>query len=416
MNNLSANNQTIDLLCDVIDNFGDIGFVYRLAKSLSKEIQNSTETRLRISVKGINSFAKMCPFVDNSKSCQTIKNNQTNNLEWEILNWEDQEACLLSYRKIPPQKILQCFQCTRPYFFDQIIFSRTAPSSVIINIDYLTAEEWAKDFHLKKGVTPVQQSRKINFMPGFMEGTGGLIFTEHCQNNLTLQKLFPKVEFSTDFKIFIFGYEKDYTPLLKSISRFSKISGRKCTIFTADRKNNFEQAVKSAPNVQICQMEFVTQEQFDSLLTEFDFLFIRGEDSWARASLLGTPFLWQAYKQDEQYQLIKVDAFVKLLTHGIETEQAKILENAFFSYNTTFYNRFQDLEEFGTDSDTVLYSKKFLPLFHQPEELKKFEEDSILNLLLNIEKIQPAYKRLSEKLHSLGNLTNKIVEILNKIR
>ena len=262
MNSLSANNQTIDLLCDVIDNFGDIGFVYRLAKSLSKEIQNSTETRLRISVKGINSFAKMCPFVDNSKSCQTIKNNQTNNLEWEILNWEDQEACLLSYRKIPPQKILQCFQCTRPDFFDQIIFSRTAPSSVIINIDYLTAEEWARDFHLKKGVTPVQQSRKINFMPGFMEGTGGLIFTEHCQNNLTLQKLFPKVEFSTDFKIFIFGYEKDYTPLLKSISRFSKISGRKCTIFAADRKNNFEQAVKSAPNVQICQMEFVTQEHF----------------------------------------------------------------------------------------------------------------------------------------------------------
>ena len=42
-----------------------------------------------------------------------------------------------------------------------------------------------------------------------------------------------------------------------------------------------------------------------------DLLFVRGEDSLARAVQLGKPFLWQAYRQENDYQLVKVEAFLK---------------------------------------------------------------------------------------------------------
>lgn len=34
--------KSIDIFCDVIDNFGDIGVVYRLSKELKKFYQNAT--------------------------------------------------------------------------------------------------------------------------------------------------------------------------------------------------------------------------------------------------------------------------------------------------------------------------------------------------------------------------------------
>jgi hypothetical protein len=56
--------------------------------------------------------------------------------------------------------------------------------------------------------------------------------------------------------------------------------------------------------------KFFPQEEYDDLLSVTDFNFVRGEDSWARACLSAKPFFWHAYFQKDNYQQVKVKAFL----------------------------------------------------------------------------------------------------------
>src|SRR5574344_2291562 len=159
----------ITLLCKVVDNYGDIGFVYRLARSLSR-IEPSV--RLRFIVSDLVSFAKMAPGLRVDTAEQTYNG-------WTVLDWNSSEVCTAAYKKNPPQVILECFQCGRPSWLDDILFDKTRTDIVhILNVEYLTAEKWADDFHLLKSGTRSAMVKKVNFMPGFSAKTGGLVLDE----------------------------------------------------------------------------------------------------------------------------------------------------------------------------------------------------------------------------------------------
>ena len=80
---------------------------------------------------------------------------------------------------------MECFQCGRPEWLEELLFSQQFNLNVqIVNVEYLTAESWADDFHLLKSGTRSAKIKKINFMPGFTKKTGGLIL---------VKKFFPKI-------------------------------------------------------------------------------------------------------------------------------------------------------------------------------------------------------------------------------
>ena len=62
--------KNITILCDVIDNFGDIGVAYRLAKSLT---ELDSALKLTLVCSNLESFASMNPEVDPAKKIQKIK-------------------------------------------------------------------------------------------------------------------------------------------------------------------------------------------------------------------------------------------------------------------------------------------------------------------------------------------------------
>ena len=64
-----------------------------------------------------------------------------------------------------------------------------------------------------------------------------------------------------------------------------------------------------------------------------DFLFVRGEDSLARACLSGIPFVWQAYVQDENYQLVKVNALLERMKPFFDADSFQRLSSLWLSYN-----------------------------------------------------------------------------------
>ena len=59
----------IDILCRVVDNFGDIGVVYRLARALS---ELPDPPRLRLVVDGLASFAALDPAIDPSAEYRQV--------------------------------------------------------------------------------------------------------------------------------------------------------------------------------------------------------------------------------------------------------------------------------------------------------------------------------------------------------
>ena len=169
-------NIDITILCKVVDNFGDIGVVFRLAKSLL-EVQKQNpdlfpEINIRIVTDNLKSFSLLEPKIDEKLDVQSV-------LGFQVFNWEN-EANLEHFQKNPPEVILECFQCGRPSWLETLLFDIKVQNIVqIVMIDYLSAEDYAETFHLLQSLTRSARVKKINFMPGFTQKTGGLIFYNH---------------------------------------------------------------------------------------------------------------------------------------------------------------------------------------------------------------------------------------------
>ena len=59
----------IDIFCNVIDNFGDAGVVYRFAKELKKKEE---QKKIRIFLNRYDEFAAINPKIDINKNSQLI--------------------------------------------------------------------------------------------------------------------------------------------------------------------------------------------------------------------------------------------------------------------------------------------------------------------------------------------------------
>ncbi|MBQ8678938.1 MAG: elongation factor P maturation arginine rhamnosyltransferase EarP [Treponema sp.] len=330
---LDKNN--ILILCKVVDNFGDIGVVYRLARALS---DLRPDLNLTLVVSNLESFHKMASQIDPQKKIQDFRYR---NSTWKILDWHlDNAECRMLNAECAFNFsiILECFQCGRPDWLESLLFSEDFDRPVqILQIDYLTAEDYAEEFHLLKSGTRKTNIKKRFFMPGFTEKTGGLIINDVCK----MQNSKAETTTCDIFKIFFFAYEDDCAAVVKGISDFqSRMRESKpdfsVLVYLAEGKSSapFEEAWKDFNSpFEIEKIPFLQQEEFDSFILTMDFLFVRGEDSLARACLSALPFVWQAYKQDENYQLVKVNALLDQMKNYFSKEEFQAIQDFWQSYN-----------------------------------------------------------------------------------
>lgn len=365
------NKQNILLLCKVVDNFGDIGVVYRLAKALS---DLRPDLNLTLVVSNLKSFSAMAKQVEPDKKIQDFKYK---NSVWKILDWNldeknDEELKIAKKAANENEIILECFQCGRPDWLEDILFSDEFKKTIqIVNIDYLTAEEYADEFHLLRSGTRKMGIRKINFMPGFTDKTGGLIFETKVIDSTRMNTDFTdehglqeikdcriqartatnvresdndiirKINNDKYFNISFFAYERDCAPVVNAISHFQEKMRKNqkdfsVCVFVAAGKSFLpfvDSWKKAGEPFKIEKLPFLPQEEWDFLLTQMDFNFVRGEDSLSRAALSGLPYVWNAYIQDEDYQLVKVDALLERMKTFFAEDDFAVLKNAWNLYN-----------------------------------------------------------------------------------
>ena len=285
----------ITVLCKVVDNFGDIGTAWRLCRRLAK----------------IQSTYKICLVVDDMDAFSLITGTATATFAKqnvckhasacdqstiidgiEIFPWDDSRLCHDVFSSNDGERlqiILELFQCGRPDWMEQILFEEKLNRTVqIIMIDYLTAEKYAEGFHCLQSLTRSAKVQKVNFMPGFTECTGGLVIDDEWMELPPYNKDGPVLEFTYKTKCAYLNNQK---------------------------------------------LPFMPQTEWDKMMKQCSALFVRGEESMSRACLSGIPFVWQAYPQSEEYQLVKVRALLERMRPHFAPQDFEIVEKAWLAIN-----------------------------------------------------------------------------------
>ena len=346
---------TIDVLCKVVDNYGDIGVVYRLARALS---ELDPAPVLRIVVDDLRAFSLLEPLVRPDVAVQTVRG-------WTIVDWRgptvaDAGSYEAVYGQAGPRVVLECFACGRPDWFEAMLFDDDDDGSqkTIVNIEYLSAEPYADEFHRLPSLTRSGSVRKHMFMPGFTPGTGGLILDSafvaakaRCSEPAGLAverglllagaglEMLPSDGLSADgtvgmFWVLVFSYERDYARIVADLAAFN--AKRPVLVLVASGKSEpcFMRAWEDAGRpFRVLRLPFLPQETWDRVLLASDFLFVRGEDSMARAALSGRPFLWHAYPQAEAHQLVKVRALLERMRAHFDPQDFRYVEETFLAFN-----------------------------------------------------------------------------------
>ena len=310
----------ITILCKVVDNFGDIGVVYRLAKQLKKI---NPENQINLIVDNLDSFNKICSSVHCGLPLQQVEG--LNVYDWNAADY-CHEAFSADDGALMPV-ILECFQCGRPDWMERILFEEKLQRTVqIIMIDYLTAEKYAEDFHCLQSLTRSAKVQKVNFMPGFTEKTGGLVIdAAWCD--------LP--EYKSDGPVLVFTYERDWTDLSKALVQYCNAAqSRKLLVAQGRGKESFMSAANACgASTFITELPYLNQTEWDEMMKDCSALVIRGEESMSRACLSGIPFIWHAYPQSDEYQLVKVRALLERMRRHFEPEDFEIVSNAWLDIN-----------------------------------------------------------------------------------
>jgi uncharacterized repeat protein (TIGR03837 family) len=393
----------IDILCKVVDNYGDIGVVFRLARALSELPERP---RLRLVVDELRAYAAVDPSIDPSLPVQLSRG-------WEVYPWEGPgiEAAREAFKARPPRIVLECFACGRPDWLEELLFDpASAEPCLILDLEYLSAEPYADEFHRMPSLTRSKLVRKAMFLPGFTPGTGGLIVDRSFASALRRSsgedgrlelrrdilarlggrlggRLGLPADSPSSFWTLVFSYERDYSRIVADLAAYA--SARPLLALAAAGKSQdcflraWEAAGRPFPALAL---PFLAQEAWDELLAACDFTIVRGEDSWSRAALSGRPFLWQAYPQDGRYQMVKVRAFLDRLKAHFAAPGFACLEALYLAFND------RDRDESGERG-----------------------EESLLPALSRYPELLEGFRAFSASLAQGGNLAANLVTFLGEI-
>ena len=290
----------IDIFCRVIDNFGDAGVLWRLARELK-----ALGHPVRLIIDDESTLAPLAGLPKNSDLSQYQKSYGIEVLHWEK-NWDTQTTNI-----DPSPVVIEGFACQLPHDFE-VKMSQMKQPPLWINVDYFSAEDWVEGCHMMPSVHPSLGIKKIFYFPGVTDRSGSLTIEKNYDERQQAWKNAHKKD-KTMLRVLFFGYP--YAPLKALAECLAKVNTPIELMLTPTQASfTLKEELERLPSnsqLKINVLPFVNQIQFDELLWLADVAFIRGEDSAARAMIAGVPMVWQIYAQEEDTHLIKLDALVQ---------------------------------------------------------------------------------------------------------
>lgn len=318
--------QRWDVLCRVIDHYGDAGVCLRLARRLAS--QPGRVVRL---------------WIDQPKVAIALIDPPPARVEG---GWSDRSGVRVSAlddwtgfmptRSGPPQAtgetiagscdplpdvVVETFGGELP---DALLGAMTAARAagraapVWLNLEYLSAEGWVDGCHGLPSPQPDGLTRWFVF-PGFSPRTAGLLGPQSPTPELpaAVAALVRDQEGATDALVAsVFCYGESPLPelldamqkgprdlrLLVPVGMPGSLGGRALGCEPG--------AIWYGGRLTLVRIPFVDQDVYDALLAACDLNLVRGEDSFVRGQWATRPLLWSAYPQAGSAHLTKVEAWL----------------------------------------------------------------------------------------------------------
>ena len=303
-----------DLFCKVVDNFGDIGVCWRLARQLASE----HSIAVRLWVDDLDRFQKLCPAFSSQSGVQRIDSI-------EIRHWP------MNFPDLAPPEVadvvIEAFGCELPARYVAAM-NRRRVAPLWINLEYLSAESWVEECHGLLSPQPHSSLKKYFYFPGFTPQTGGLLreqglfnereaFDEQARG-VFWDSLGIAAPTADELRISLFCYENNALPVMLNewatgdrpigVVATSGLAARQVESWFGEQLP--ERGILRRGSLTVYGIPFLSQAGYDRLLWACDINFVRGEDSFVRAQWAQQPFIWQIYPQAEEAHFAKLDAFL----------------------------------------------------------------------------------------------------------
>ena len=382
---------SIDIFCEIIDNFGDIGVVYRISKELKKIFQN---VRIRIVLNRLEEFKAI------NKKVKDVDYQEIDGLICVTEKYvkENMESFGVS------DVFIEAFGCNVP---EEYVKAAKENSKLWINLEYLSGEKWIEDFHLCESLIDSKTLKKIFFMPGFSEKSGGVIidsgFLERMKfgkenRDEVFKKYFKDFDLKDKFIGTVFSYEKNFENLLETLKNYEKetvllLMGEKTQksfseILKKNLTEDYGNIVKYG-KITMIYSDFFSQEEYEEIISASDFNFTRGEDSFVRGIILGKPFMWHIYLQEEKAHMDKIKAFTERFKESVEvSEEEKNIIESYCNLLEDYNDRDKNSLEKGKE-DFRIFFEKFEEIDRICEKYSKF-------LLEKCNLVKKLYKYIQE--------------------
>ena len=304
------------IFCRVVDNYGDIGICWRLARQLHAE----HGVAVTLWVDDLASFQRICPAVAIGTAEQTVAGVT-------VRHWRDQDGVFTPDDvadvvieffavDIPPAYIAAMAQCD--------------PRPIWLNLEGLTAEAWVEGCHTLPSTHPRLPLTKYFFFPGFTSKTGGLLReaaliaerdvfqSDPAAQAALLGRFGVTASEMAATKVSLFCYPQ--APVADLLATWCAGPTAVLCLVPEGVAPDAVQAFLGAPAaagamrrqgaLTVRVVPFMAQPDYDKLLWACDLNLVRGEDSFVRAQWAGRPFIWNIYHQDENLHHVKLRAFL----------------------------------------------------------------------------------------------------------
>lgn len=343
--------KTVDIFCRVIDNYGDAGVCWRLARQMVFEYG----LKVRLIIDQLDVLASLVPKLGKTLNRLSTKRARGRRSRApapalgilvdgvRVFEWKTRKTptpFLLGPARLlkPGHLVIAAFACELPESYRLQMLgqgdSASKPRSgktVWMNLEYLSAEPWVATHHLLPSLKPSGLTEHF-FFPGFTARTGGLLRERHLlakrdsflkdreaqarlSHELGIPELFDRPRPVT-LLIFVFSYPQ--APLQALVSAAARALKQKVlkverVWFLCPQSTSAPQLSTPLPEgVEVKTVPRLPQDRFDEILWLCDANFVRGEDSFVRAIWAGKPMIWNIYPQDEQAHRPKLESFLAM--------------------------------------------------------------------------------------------------------
>ncbi|MGT2489786.1 elongation factor P maturation arginine rhamnosyltransferase EarP [Cupriavidus basilensis] len=325
-----------DIFCTVIDNFGDIGVCWRLARQLAQEAWPRRTPLGGRSPPALRALPR--PRYRRAPAGACWRDDPS----WRRLDQESAQESTARFAGVTPHDaVIEAFACDLPGAIP-CRHGRARAKAGMAQPRIPQRRALGERHHGMASPHPRLPLVKHFFFPGFEPGTGGVLRETMLGMQREHFRASPAAQASLWHRL---GFEpiegalegqpvrlpqcrpaRTADPMARWLGAGPAAWCRRAWPRGKPANGSARPIARlaafsgvAALTVQV--VPFVRQEHYDELLWLCDLNFVRGEDSFVRAQWAGRPFVWQIYPQSDAAHMVKLDAFLALIVQRMDTQR-----------------------------------------------------------------------------------------------